>query len=72
MKKRLFFLASMLGAYTLSAQTFQPYTTRYGKPLNDAVYDSVYYRGLFGNPDSTTIYDENKRVNIVSMPIIWK
>ncbi|HRG52975.1 MAG TPA: T9SS type A sorting domain-containing protein [Bacteroidia bacterium] len=65
MKKRLFFLASMLGAYTLSAQTFQPYTTRYGKPLNDAVYDSVYYRGLFGNPDSTTIYDENKRVNIV-------
>jgi hypothetical protein len=65
MKQRLFSLAALLASSALCAQNPQPYTTRYGKPLNDAIYDSVYYRGFNGNPDTTIFHNESKRVNIV-------
>ncbi|HET6227688.1 MAG TPA: T9SS type A sorting domain-containing protein [Bacteroidia bacterium] len=65
MKQRLFTLAALLAGSVLCAQNPQPYTTRYGKPLNDAIYDSVYYRGFNGNPDTTIFHNETKRVNIV-------
>lgn len=64
MKLKLFSLATLLSV-GLYAQNFQPFTTRYGKPLNDARYDSVYYRGLNGNPDSIDFFNMNKRTNIV-------